>query len=133
MSQENVESSQRVWDRFMAGDTPGVFALLDPEVEVHEAPKMPGASVYQGHDGWQTQIDKFKEAFTDLVYERLECIDCGDENVVSVIHASGRAASSGIAGEVTYAQLETWREGKAVSIRYFLSRQEALEAAGLRE
>ena len=133
MSQETVETSQQAWDRFMAGDTPGVFALLDPEVEVHEAPNMPGASVYHGHAGWQAQVDKFKEAFTDLAYERLECIDCGDENVVSVIQASGRAASSGIAGEATYAQVETWRDGKVASIRYFLSRQDALEAVGLRE
>jgi ketosteroid isomerase-like protein len=133
MSQENVESSQRIWDRFVAGDRPGVFALLDPEVEVHEAPNMPGASVYDGHDGWQTQLDKFDEAFTDLVYDRLECIDCGGENVVSVIQASGRAASSGIAGETTYAQVETWRDGKVVSIRYFLSRQDAHEAVGLQE
>ena len=27
MSQENVESSERVWDRFMAGDTPDVPTL----------------------------------------------------------------------------------------------------------
>jgi ketosteroid isomerase-like protein len=133
MSQENVESSQRAWDRFVAGDRPGVFAFLDPEVEVHEAPNMPDASVYHGHDGWQTQIDKFDEAFTDLVYDRLECIDCGEDDVVSVIHASGSATSSGIPGEVTYAQVETWRDGKVVSIRYFMSRQEALEAVGLRE
>jgi ketosteroid isomerase-like protein len=132
MSQENVESSERVWDRFMAGDTPGVFALLDPEVEVREPPDLPGASVYHGHAGWQTQLDKFAEAFTDLAYERVECIDCGDD-VVSVIRASGTATSSGIAGEVTYAQVETWRAGSVVSIRYFMSRAQALEAAGLRE
>ena len=62
---------------------------------------------------------------------RVECIDCGDE-VVSVIRATGTAASSGIAGEITYAQVETWRAGRAVSIRYFMSRAQALEAVGLR-
>jgi len=72
---------------------------------------LPGASVYHGHAGWQTQLDKFAEAFTDLAYERIECIDCGDD-VVSVIRASGTATSSGIAGEVTYAQVETWRARK---------------------
>jgi ketosteroid isomerase-like protein len=69
MSQENVECSQRLWDRFLAGDTPGVLALLDPDVEVHDPPNLPGASVYHGHDGWQVQLDKFAEAFTDLTYD----------------------------------------------------------------
>lgn len=132
MSQENVELSGRVWDRFMAGDTDGVFALLDPEVEVREPPDLPGASVYHGHAGWKTQLDKFAEAFTDFTYERVECIDCGDE-VVSVIRASGIATSSGITGEVTYAQVETWHAGRVVSIRYFTSRADALEAVGLAE
>jgi hypothetical protein len=31
---------------------------------------------------------------------------------------------------MTYAQLEAWREGKVVSIRYFMNREAALEAAG---
>ena len=109
-----------------------MFAFLDPEVEVREPPDLPGASVYHGHAGWQTQLDKFAEAFTDLAYERLECIDCGDE-VVSVIRASGIATSSGIGGDITYAQVETWQAGRAVSIRYFMSRAQALEAVGLRD
>ena len=132
MSQENVESSERMWDLFMAGDTPALLSFLDPEAEIHDAPNVPGASVYHGHAGWQKQIDNFNEAFTDLSYERSECIDCG-ENVVSVIHATGTATSSGIPGAITYAQVETWRDGRVVSIRYFTSRQDALEAVGLSE
>ena len=127
-----MASSDRVWDRFLAGDTSGVFALLDPDVDVREPPDLPGVSVTHGHAGWQTQRDKFAEAFTDLAYERDECIDCGDD-VVSVIRASGTATSSGITGEVTYAQVETWRAGRAVSIRYFTSRADALKAVGLEE
>ena len=132
MSRENVELSERAWDRFMAGDTPGVFALLDPDVEVHDSPDLPGASVYHGHAGWQTQIDRFAEAFSGFAYERVESIDCGDE-VLSVIRATATATSSGIAGEVTYAQIETWRAGRVVSIRYFTSRADALKAVGLEE
>jgi hypothetical protein len=53
--------------------------------------------------------------------------------VISVIHASGQATSSGITGEVTYAQVEIWRNGKIVSIRYFMNKQDALDTVGLRE
>jgi ketosteroid isomerase-like protein len=132
MSQENAQCSAHLWELFVAGDTPGVLAFLDPNLEVHDPPSLPGAGVYYGHTGWQAQMDKFAEAFTNLTYEPLEHIDCG-ETVISVIRATGTATSSGISGETTYAQVEDWRDGKVVSLRYFISREEALEALGLSE
>ena len=33
MSQENVEASRRMWDRFLADDMPGDLAFLDAEIE----------------------------------------------------------------------------------------------------
>jgi ketosteroid isomerase-like protein len=132
MSKENIESSRRIWHRFLAGDVPGTLALLDAEVEVHDVPELPGGSVYHGHSGYLEQITKFREAFEQMDYRVLEHIDCG-RNVVTVTEATGTATVSGITGTATYAQVETWRDGKVVSIRYFLSKEAALEAAGLRE
>jgi ketosteroid isomerase-like protein len=130
MSQENVESSKRVLALFMAGDTAGVLAMLDPDIEIRETPSLPGASVFHGHAGWQRQLDRFAEAFSEISYEPLEHIDCGDR-VLTVIRATGTATSSGIPGEMTYAQVETWRGGKAVLLEYFMNKDEALEAMGL--
>jgi len=132
MSQENVELSKRVWNLFVAGDTAGVLNLLDPDIEVREPPVLPGARVFHGHAGWQEQLDKFEEAFTNFAYEPLERIDCGDQ-VISVIHATGTATSSGIPGAMTYAQLETWRDGKVVLLQYFANKDQALEAVGQSE
>jgi ketosteroid isomerase-like protein len=132
MSEENVDSSRRAWERFLAGDTPGALSFLDPDVEVHEPPQMPDAQSYRGHAGWQAQLDRFGDAFTDISYRVLEHIDCGDE-VVTVVTANGTATSSGVPGEMTYAQLETWRDGRMVTLRYFVSRDEALQAAAPRE
>jgi ketosteroid isomerase-like protein len=92
---------------------------------------LPDASIYHGHQGYLDQIAKFREAFSEMTYEPLEFIDVGDK-VVSVIRATGVAKVGGIKGEATYAQVETWRDGKIVVIQYFLSKNEALEAAGLR-
>jgi uncharacterized protein len=132
MSQENVENSRRTWDRFLADDIQGTLAFLDAEIEVHDVPGLPDARVYHGHQGYLDQIANFREAFSEMTYEPLEFIDGGD-TVVSVIRATGVAKVGGLEGEGTYAQLETWRDGKVVKVQYFTRKDEALEAAGLRE
>jgi uncharacterized protein len=132
MSQENVEASRHVWNLFLGDDIPGTLTFLDAEIEVHDVPGLPDASVYHGHQGWLDQIAKFREAFSEMTYEPLEFIEAGDK-VVAVIRATGVAKVGGIEGEATYAQIETWRDGKIVVVEYFLSRAEALEAVGLSE
>jgi ketosteroid isomerase-like protein len=128
MSQQNIDGSRLVWIRFVAGDTAGVLALLHEDVVVHDVPELPGAGVHHGHDGFLEQIAGFREAFADMDYRVLERIDCG-EQVVTVIEAGATAAASGIESTFTYAQLETWREGKIASIRYFTEKEGALKAA----
>ena len=129
MSEETVESSRRVWDLFMAGDIPGVLAFLDPAIEVHDAPELPDASVYHGPEGWLAQIEKFRDVAEEITYRPLEFIDCGDK-VVDVIEAESAGRMSGVSGTWTYAQVDTWRDGKVVRIQYFSSREAALDAAG---
>jgi ketosteroid isomerase-like protein len=129
VSQLNVESSRRLWERFLADDEAGVLELLDEAVEVHDIPELPGASVYHGHAGWRNQIAKFRDAFPEIDYQVLEHVECG-QGVVSVIAAHGTGRGSGIEADTTYAQLEEWRDGKIVSIRYFLTKEAALEAGG---
>ena len=132
MSQENVEASRRAWDRFLADDMPGTLAFLDPEIEVHDVPGLPDASIYHGHQGWLDQIEKFRDAFDEITYEPLEFIDAGDK-VLGVISAKGVAKTGGLRAEVTYAQVESWHDGKIAVIQYFASKDQALEAVGLSE
>jgi ketosteroid isomerase-like protein len=49
------------------------------------------------------------------------------------VRFSGRAKLSGIDSELTYAELSTIRDGKIAQGRQYWTRDEALEAAGLRE
>ena len=132
MSRENVESTRRMWDRFLADDIPGTLAFFDDDIEVHDIPGLPDASVYHGHQGYLDQIENFRKAFSEMTYEPLEFID-SDDKVVSVIRATGVAKTGGLEAEATYAQLEAWRHGKVVKIQYFTGKAEALEAIGLAE
>ena len=101
---------------------------LDEDSSCTSRRNYPEPAVYRGHEGWLEQLAKFREAIGDIQYNVPEHIDCGD-HVVTVVEASGIGASSGIAGSVTYAEVETWRSGRIISIRYFMSREAAVEAA----
>jgi ketosteroid isomerase-like protein len=50
-----------------------------------------------------------------------------------VFKISGRAKLSGVETDLTYAALYTFRDGKIARGREYWTRDEALEAAGLRE
>ena len=72
------------------------------------------------------------EMFDDFKVEPVEVADAGGEMVIAVLRATGRAKLSGVETDVTYAVLYTVRNGKIARGREYWTREEALEAAGLR-
>jgi ketosteroid isomerase-like protein len=57
----------------------------------------------------------------------------GEDRVVAVLRISGRAKLSGVETDLTDAAVYTIRDGKIAVGREYATRDEALEAAGLRE
>jgi ketosteroid isomerase-like protein len=48
MSQENVEMVRRSIEMFNRGDLDALFRDADPEIEWHDQPELPGATVHHG-------------------------------------------------------------------------------------
>jgi ketosteroid isomerase-like protein len=71
------------------------------------------------------------DTFDDPKIEAVELIDAGDDQVIAMLHASGRAKLSGVEIDMTYAVVYTIRHGKVARGREYMTRKEALEAAGL--
>jgi ketosteroid isomerase-like protein len=71
--------------------------------------------------------------FDPITVEPLELIDAGGDEVVAVLKFGGRAKLSGVETDLTYAALYTIRDGKIARGREYWTRDQALEAAGLRE
>ena len=135
MSQENVEVVRRVYDAAARRDAEAVLALYDPEVELDSTRLgLPDSAreLYHGHDGLRRFFGEWHEAWGKIEYDYEELIEAG-EQVISVVtrHAHGRA--SGVEVERSFALVWTLREGKVVRVVWFLTREEALEAVGLRE
>jgi ketosteroid isomerase-like protein len=72
------------------------------------------------------------EAWERVEPDLRELLDAGD-HVVSIEITRGRGRASGVEVELQQYGVWTIRDGKIVRARWFTTRQEALEAAGLSE
>ena len=63
----------------------------------------------------------------------MELIDAGEDQVVAVLRFGGHAKQSGVGTEQTFATVYTIRDGKIARGREYATRDQALEAAGLRD
>ena len=95
---------------------------------------IPGLGLYRGPDEIRAFFaDWFKVfPFEYWELEAEELIDRGDQVIVKA-RQRGRGAGSGAAVEVSFAQVYTFCGGEPVRIDNYMTYDEALEAAGLRE
>jgi ketosteroid isomerase-like protein len=138
MSQENVEVVRRVFDASAQRDAETVFSLFDPEAEWDNSrgpfTDLIGAGVYSGHEGLRRFWHEYYAEAWESVEDNLEeLIRCGRLRRLGRKHPRPRGAS-GVEVEWTHnAGVWTIREGKIVRVAWFPTREEALEAVGLRE
>ena len=134
MSQENVEvvrlaadaMTQRGLDAFAEYCTDDidhrpVEGALDDRGPIHGKAEM------------RAYLQDWFDTFDDLRAEPVELIDAGEDQVVAVLRLMGRAKLSGVETDLTYACVYTIREGKIARGREYWTKEQALEAAGLRE
>jgi ketosteroid isomerase-like protein len=87
---------------------------------------------YRGHDGVRTLVRLTHEVFDEFRYELDELIDA-DDAVLALGRIRVRGAQSGAVGTQRGALLSRFSKGRIVLYQSYLRRDEAFEAAGLRE
>jgi ketosteroid isomerase-like protein len=136
MSRENVETVQRAREAWNADDLDAFLAELDPEVEWHpsiERALEGRGTTYRGHDGARKAWEEYRgEAWGRLTAQVQEIRDLG-ESVLVLGHFDVSGRATGLEFSEELGMLLTFRGGKIVASRDFLSHAEALEAAGLSE
>jgi ketosteroid isomerase-like protein len=134
MSQENVEVVRLALDAFAQR---GLDAAAEYWTDDIEHRSIPGAvddrGPMHGKDAVRAFYQDWLDTFDEFWTEPVELIDAGEDQVVSVLRMGGRAKQSGIETNLTYAVLNTIRDGKIVRGREYWTKEQALEAAGLRE
>jgi ketosteroid isomerase-like protein len=135
MSQENVESVREALVAYNRGD---LDAFLDEywtdDIDyraVEGAPDDHGP--IHGKAEMRAYMQDWFDTFDDLKVEPLEVIDAGQDQAVAVVRFGGRAKLSGVKVGLTFAALYTVRDGKVARGREYWTKEQALEAAGLRE
>ena len=133
MSKEDVEAFKRGLEAGNRGDVDGLLDELHPKIEWHSALHvlMGGQqTVFRGHDGVRRMIRDLYETFAEVRIEMSEFRDLGD-GLVAIGSTRTRGKASGIETETPLAFVTEIKDGKTISIRAYLDREEALEAAGL--
>jgi len=134
MSQENVEiveAAQQAWER---GGLDSVAEYWADDIDYQAAEgALDDRGPLHGKEAVRAYAQEWLDMFDDFKSEPVELIDAGGDNVIAVIRNSGRAKLSGVETDLTYAAVYTIRDGKIAQGREYMTRAEALEAAGLSE
>jgi ketosteroid isomerase-like protein len=134
MSQENVERLRTVFEEFLAGNREFGADLLDPDVEwdSSELAALDIRGVYRGRESVRRFWREWLSAWETVQFE-YELVDAGD-SVVALIDQWMRGRSTGIDVPLgKYAQVYTFRDGRVVQWKLYMSQSKALEAVGLEE
>ena len=134
MSQENVELVRAAVDAYGRDGIDGVNDYWTDDID-HRAAEgaIDDRGPIHGKDAMRAYMQDWIDTFDDFKTEAVELIDAGDDKVIAMLHASGRAKLSGIETDVTYAVVYKIRDGKVAQGREYMTREEAVEAAGLSE
>ncbi len=132
MSQENVERVRRGFEAFERGDLETLFDLLDPQIVWHQPDDLPDRVTAHGHAGMEQIMGRWLDGWEEYSIDVEELIDAGDR-VVVVQRTRGKGKGSGIEVEMREAHVYEIRDGKAVEVWEYRTKDEALEAVGLSE
>jgi ketosteroid isomerase-like protein len=130
MTVENVEVVRRAHQALNGGDMDALVVLCDAEFRLDMSDRVFNPAVYAGHEGIRRFYTEVRDVWANYVWEPEELIKAGD-NVVALLRSIGRGQGSGVEVERRTAIVWTVRDGRAMALRFFRDRREALEAVGL--
>ena len=133
MSRENVELVRASLEAFADRGLDAMAEFWATDIDwraIEGAPDDVG--VMHGPEAVRRYFQEWVDMFDGITNVPEELLDAGDDRVVAVQRAAGRARASGVDTEIRYAVVYTVREGRIAGGREYIDRDRALEAVGLR-
>ena len=131
MSGENVERMRQSVDAFARRDKAGWSELCDPAVEAVPVGDWPEKQI-RGREAVWAFLVATDEPWKPGPYEAAEVSE-GRDAVAARLRRRLRGRASGVEVDYDYWAVFTFRDRKIARVEWFDERDEALEAAGLRE
>jgi ketosteroid isomerase-like protein len=132
--EQRISALRGAYSAFNRGDIDATVEPLDPQIEWSEPTEFPGGGTYRGREGAKQYLRQSRAAWAEIISEPEQFIPAG-KRIVVFVHARLRAKGSSDWQDVRLADVYLFRDGKAIQMKAFADRQEALrwargEAAG---
>jgi len=127
-----INDLRAAYAAFNRGDIEAAVEQLDPQIEWIEPAEFPGGGTYHGRDEVKRYLTQSRAAWAEASSEPERFIAVGNR-IVILVHARVRSRESNEWQDVRLADVYTMRNGKAIQMRAFADRQEALGWAGAEE
>jgi uncharacterized protein len=132
MSQESIELVERAHERLNEGDIDGLIALCDGDFELDMSARLVNPDIYRGHEGIRRFYGEVRDVWEEFRWEPQHFLEA-DNKVVVLVHSHGRGRGSGLEMARDAAMVWTVRDGRAVSVRFYIEQTKALESVRLPE
>ena len=125
-----ISALKAAYAAFNRDDIEAAVEPLDPQIEWTEPAEFPGGGTYHGRDEVKRYLTQSRAAWSEGSSEPERFIASGNRIVVFV-RARFRLKGSNEWRDVSLADVYTIRNGKAIQMRAFADRQEALRWVGI--
>ena len=123
-----IQALRRAYAAFNRNDMQAAVEMLDPEIEWTEPAEFLGGGTYHGPNEVKAYLTQSRAGWAEGGSEPERFVVAG-ENIVVFVHARVRPKGSSLWRETSLADVFTFRDGKAVHMRAFADRRQALEWA----
>lgn len=124
-----ISALRAAYAAFNRGDMDATVEPLDTQIEWTEPADFPGGGTYHGREGARQYLAQSRAAWAKVISEPEQFIPAGNRIVVFV-HVRLLPKDSSEWQEARIADVYSFRNGKAIQMRAFADRQEALRWAG---
>lgn len=129
---QEIAALRAAYAAFNRGDIEAAVQPLSPDIVWIEPQEFPGGGTYRGRDGAKQYLQQSRAGAAEVISEPERFILSGDRIVVFV-HARVLAKPGEAWQDIRLADVYTFRGGKAVQMRAFADRKEALRWAGVQD